>query len=109
MRSILICQHIPNFFHYSIADKTFICGDFIQEKVLKNYDVMVNIYDFKSYGESIYLAFYAYGEIKYMFYFDEKRYILNDINGEALVDSNNFIDIVRYMDTYVKFPKMSFY
>ena len=97
MRSITICHHMSNFYHYRIANKTFICGEFIQEKVLKNYDVMVNIFDFKSYNESMYLVFYKYGIIKYTFYHDGKKYILNDENSDIIIKSNNFMEIVNYL------------
>lgn len=100
MRTIIYCQHMLNFFHYEIAQKTFICGEFIHEKVLKNYDIMVNIFNFKNYNESIYLVFYECDTIKYMFYYNENKYVLNDINGETLINSSNFIDIVNYMDNH---------
>ena len=97
MRTIVYCQHMLNCFHYEIAQKTFICGEFIHEKVLKNYDIMVNIFNFKNYNESIYLVFYEYGIIKYTFYHDGKKYILNDENSDTIIKSNNFMEIVNYL------------
>ena len=97
MRKIITCPHMYNFYHYEIARKTFICGEFVQEKVLKNYDVMVNIFDFKAYNESMYLAFHKYSIIKYTFYHDGKKYILNDENSDTIIKSNNFMEIVSYL------------
>jgi len=99
------CLFIINHVHYKINEQKICISKDIPINVIENYRIMIEIFGFNSctmsddYCPDTNELQYDTEDNYLIFYVFKNNYIIKDITDNVLVKSNNFDDIINYIDS----------